>query len=80
LSLFLQETNGSVALKPLAKLPALPKLLGELEKEPDLLESFWLKQLEPKASKTSVYKSSVAVIVFNAIVANIKDTNTIPKV
>ena len=67
-------------MKPLAKLPALPKLLSELEKESDLLESFWLKQVEPRASKTSIYKSSIAVIVFNAIIANIKDANKIPKV
>ena len=78
-STFYQDTSGSVGLKPLAKLPALSKLLIELEKE-SLLDLFWLKQLEPRATKSSIYKSSIAVIVFNAIVANIKDVTKIPKV
>jgi hypothetical protein len=39
-----------------------------------------LKQVEPRATKTSIYKLSIAVIVFHAIVSNIKDVKKIPKV
>jgi hypothetical protein len=77
--LLFQDTNGSVGPRVLAKLPALPKLLRQLETE-GLLESFWLKHLDARASKLSSYKSSIAVIVLNSLVNNIKDVTKIPKV
>ena len=75
----LQEGNGTVGYRVLAKLPAMPKFLAEVEAA-GLLDTFWLKQIEPRATKTSPYKASIAVLILNAIVANVKDPSKLPKV
>lgn len=70
--------GGSVRLRFLAKTSALSKFVSQVESE-GLLEYFWLKQVEPKATKVSLYKSSVVVLVMNTIIANIEDESKIPK-
>jgi len=56
----LQETNGTIGLKPLAKLPVLPKLLTLLEKDADLLESFWCQFYETFSSSSLTLRAPVS--------------------
>jgi len=70
--------GGAFPLHYLSKLPTLKKLATEVNQSGNV-EKFWLKHVESKVSKTNVFKSSVATIMLNAILATINDSEVIPK-